>query len=175
MKKIIGKADHAEIKLLLVSTLLFMIITLLPSISLLFYMAIAIILDFITGIAKARVLNMARTSAGYRKSVIKFLQYGGSIAIGLVLSNMGEGKASEPFKLMLHYFNDCLIVFIIYIEITSVFENLYAIDNKTLMSKYFISPVLKVLTWQIRNNPLVKQVDEMKQASKEGPPANQNN
>ena len=149
-------------KILSIGLLLLVKVTLLPSVSLLFYMAMAVVLDFVTGIAKAKVLNQPRTSAGYRRSVVKFLQYGGSIAIGLVLANAGEGRAADPFKTMLSYFNDGLILFIIYIEVTSVFENLYAVDNKTLMSRYFIAPVLKILTWQIKDNPIIKQVEKLR-------------
>jgi hypothetical protein len=149
-------------KILSIALLLFIKVAFLPSVSLLSYMAIAMVLDFVTGIAKAKVLNQARTSAGYRRSVIKFLQYGGSIAVSLILANAGEGRAAEPFKAMLSYFNDGLIIFIIYIEATSVFENLYAIDSRTLMSRYFIAPVLKILTWQIRNNPIMTQAENLK-------------
>lgn len=161
-----------EMKILSIAILLLLKVTFLPSVSLLFYMAIAIILDFVTGIVKAKVLNQVRTSSGYRKSVIKFLQYGGSIAIGLVLANAGEGRTADAFKAMLSYFNDGLILFIIYIEVTSVFENLYAVDNKTLMSRYFIAPVLKILTWQIKNNPVIMQAENDKSKKEENLPEN---
>lgn len=150
-------------KILSIAILLLVKVTFLPSVSLLLYMAIAIVLDFGTGIVKAKVLNQVRTSAGYRRTVIKFLQYGGSIAIGLLLANAGEGKAGESFRAMLSYFNDGLILFIIYIEATSVFENIYAIDQNSMISRYFIAPVLKILTWQIRNNPAITQAESLKQ------------
>lgn len=167
MKQLFKKTQNKEMKILSIAILLFLKVTFLPSVSLLFYMAIAIILDFITGILKAKVLKQVCTSAGYRKSVVKFLQYGGSIAIGLVLANVGEGRTADAFKSMISYFNDGLLLFIIYIEVTSVFENLYAVDNRTVMSKYFIAPVLKILTWQIRNNPIMAQADQLKTNSDE--------
>src|ERR1044072_3303968 len=102
-------------KILSIAILLLLKVTFLPSVSLLFYMAMAIVLDFVTGIVKARVLNQVRNSSGYRKSVVKFLQYGGSIAIGLVLANAGEGRTADAFKALLSYCNDGLILFIIYI------------------------------------------------------------
>ncbi|HAN37431.1 MAG TPA: hypothetical protein DCQ29_00895, partial [Chitinophagaceae bacterium] len=46
-----------------------------PSLSLLLWMIIAMVLDFITGIIKAVLQNKVRTSSGYRKSVIKIIQY----------------------------------------------------------------------------------------------------
>lgn len=145
-------------KILSVSILLFLKIAFLPSVSLLFYMAIAMVIDFITGIVKAKMQGQIRTSAGYRKTVVKFLQYGGSIAAGIVLANLSQEKGGESLKLLLSYVNDGLLVFIIYIEVTSVFENLYAIDNSSVISKMFIAPVLRILTWQINNNPLMKQL-----------------
>lgn len=167
-----GAGTNNEMKILSIAILLLLKVTFLPSVSLLFYMAVAIILDFVSGIVKAKVLRQVRTSSGYRRSVIKFLQYGGSIAIGLVLANAGEGTTADSFKAMLSYFNDGLILFIIYIEVTSVFENLYAVDNKTLMSRYFIAPVLKILTWQIKNNPVIMQAENNKNKEEENLPAN---
>lgn len=154
-------------KILFIAMLLFIKVTLLPSVSLLFYMAIAIILDFITGVLKAKVLKQVRTSAGYRKTVTKFLQYGGSIAVGLILANVGEGNTSEAFRAMLSYFNEGLILFIIYIETTSVFENLHAVDKSSMISRFFIAPVLKILTWQIKNNP-IKELGDSKNLNQTG-------
>jgi phage-related holin len=145
-------------KILSVVALLFIKITLLPSIPLLFYMTVAMSLDFITGIIKAIILKEIRTSAGYRKTIIKFLQYGGSIAIGIILANAGNGR--DAFKSIVGYFNDGLLIFIIYIEVTSIFENIYAIDKSSMMSRFFIAPILKILTWQIKNNPLINQLGD---------------
>lgn len=137
-------------------------VSFLPSAPLLFYMGLAILLDFITGIAKAKLLRIARTSKGYRKTVIKFVQYGGALAIGVVLANIGEAPANDLSKVMTAYFNNVLILFVIYIEVTSVFENLYAMDQKTIFSKYFISPMLRILTWQIKNNPIIQQTKNLR-------------
>lgn len=142
-------------------------VSFLPSAPLLFYMGLAILIDFITGIAKSKLLGIARTSKGYRKTVIKFVQYGGALAIGVVLANIGDAPANDPSKLMTAYFNNALIIFVIYIEVTSVFENLYAMDQKSLFSKYFISPMLRLLTWQIKNNPIIEQTKKLRQKKDE--------
>lgn len=142
-------------------------VSFLPSAPLLFYMGVAILIDFITGIAKAKLLRIARTSKGYRKTVSKFIQYGGALAIGVVLANIGEGPANDPTKVMIAYFNNALIIFIIYIEVTSVFENLYAMDQKSVFSKYFISPMLRILTWQIKNNPIIEQAKKLREQKDE--------
>lgn len=148
----------------------FIKISFLPSAPLLFYMGVAILLDFITGIAKSKILGIARTSKGYRKTVVKFLQYGGALAIGVVLANIGEGPSTDTSKVMAAYFNNALIIFVIYIEVTSVFENIYAMDQTTMFSKYFISPMLRILTWQIKNNPIIQQTKNLR-AKKNEPEA----
>ena len=143
-------------KFLFAGSLLFIKIAFFPSMTLLLWMSLAIVVDFVTGLAKALILKQARTSSGYRKTVTKFLQYGGALFVGLALAHTGQGTENEQMKMLLSYLNDGLVIFIIYIEVTSIFENLYACDKSTMISKYFIQPALKILTWQIKNNPIMK-------------------
>ncbi len=130
-------------------------IAFLPDLNLLIWVAIAMVFDFITGVIKAAVKNEARTSAGYRKTVTKFTQYGGAIAAGVLLSN-----TLPPANAVTSYFSNALLVFITYIEATSIFENLYAIDNKSAISRFFIAPILKLLTFAIKKSPLNQAADE---------------
>ena len=124
----------------------------LPSFDLLLVMLISIIIDFITGVIKASVLKVKRTSEGYRRTIVKFMQYGGAVSIGMLLSYLVEKNVSlDGLKTYINYFGDGLIIFIILIEITSILENIYAVDNTTPFSKYFIQPLLKILTIQIKN------------------------
>lgn len=129
----------------------------LPSPNLLVIMGFSIILDFITGVIKAKLTKQARTSEGYRKTVIKFTQYGGGVVVGCLLKYLGT-KQSDMANVSqyIDYLNNGLLIFIIFIEVTSVLENLYAIDNSTPFAKYFVSPLLKLLTFQIKNNPIEK-------------------
>jgi hypothetical protein len=150
-------------KAALYSSLLFIKFAFLPNSQLLFWMGLAIALDFLTGIAKACVLKKARTSEGFRKTITKFLQYGGALAVGMILSNAAKQNAMVQAETLLKYFNDALVIFVIYIEVTSVFENLYEVDKKSMISKYFIRPILKLLTVQIKTNPLVKAANETKE------------
>lgn len=55
-----------------------------------------------------------------------------------------------------------LMVAIIYIEVTSIFENAYAINPGSKLSKYFIRHVLNLLTYQFKNNPATKTNDNEK-------------
>jgi phage-related holin len=134
---------------------------LVPPVHLFGLMGIAIGLDFITGVAKAVVMQEARTSNGYRKTVKKFIQYGGSIAVTLMIRYLlSKQPELEPGMKYVNWLGNGLMVFIILIEFTSIFENLYAIDKSSMMSKYIIKPMLKILTLQIRNNPINQQANE---------------
>jgi phage-related holin len=133
----------------------------LPNFTLLTLLAVVIGIDFLTGVWKAKCKNEARTSDGFRKTVNKFLQYGCAIVCGAVLSYIGQNKGGAGAVAIAGLLNDGLIIFIIYIEVTSIFENLYAVDSTTAMSQYFYAPVLKILTFQIKNNPIMKQAAEL--------------
>jgi phage-related holin len=136
-------------------TLAFIKLAFFPNSQLLMWMGIAIVLDFITGVAKAVINKEARTSSGYRKTLVKFLQYGTSIAVGVILQNAAKQNNWSGADL-LSWFNDGLLVFIIYIEVTSIFENAYACDKNSLMSQYLFQPALKLLTFQLKNNPVIQ-------------------
>lgn len=129
----------------------------LPSGSLILVMGLGIVLDFLTGIIKSVVLKEARTSQGYRKTIVKFTQYGGSVLVGMLLKYIGS-KNSDMANISVYadYLTDGLVIFIIFVEITSVMENIYAIDKETPFSKYLVGPLLKILTFQIKNNPVTR-------------------
>jgi len=133
----------------------------LPDFTLLALLAVVIAVDFLTGIWKAKCKGKARTSDGFRKTVNKFLQYGCAIICGAVLSYIGEQKGGAGTVAIAGLLNDGLLIFIIYIEVTSIFENLYAIDKDTMISKYFYAPVLRLLTFQIKNNPIMNQAEAL--------------
>lgn len=129
----------------------------LPTPNLLLVMGVGIALDFITGVIKSVILKKARTSEGYRKTVIKFTQYGGSVVVGMLLKYIGAMNSDMAnIGQYAEYLTDGLVIFIIFIELTSVLENVYAIDQETPFSKYLVGPLLKLLTFQIRNNPVAK-------------------
>ena len=79
----------------------------LPSFDLLLVMLISIIIDFITGVIKASVLKVKRTSEGYRRTIVKFMQYGGAVSIGMLLSYLVEKNVSlDGLKTYINYFGD---------------------------------------------------------------------
>ena len=128
----------------------------LPSPYLLLGIFFLVGLDFLTGILKAIVLNQPRTSKGYRETISKFIQYVGGIILSIFLSalikNVPELVQLDFFS---KYINNVILFFIIFIEMCSVLENLTAIDNKSLISKYCFQPLKNLLTFEFKN--LIKQ------------------
>jgi len=136
-----------------------------------------VVLDFITGVIKAKINKVARTSEGYRKTLIKIPGY---IIVPVVLWLGGEyAKAHAPMKLgedagtmlqlsvILKSCSGWVMLFIMYIEIKSIFENLYEMDIKSPFNRYFIKPILAILSFGIENNPLNKAADKINGERKE--------
>ncbi|HRH61414.1 MAG TPA: phage holin family protein [Chitinophagaceae bacterium] len=133
----------------------------LPPADLLIGMALSMVLDFVTGIIKAIVQNKNRTSEGYRRTVIKFTQYGGAVALSMMINYFARTQPGlAQFSNISDYLGNGLLIFIIFIECTSILENMYAIDNGTPFSRYFIKPLLRLFTIQIKNNPVAKLDEE---------------
>ena len=129
-----------------------------PSLSLFTVVLIAIALDFATGIMKAWFKKEARTSEGYRKTVVKIMQY----AVPILVLYLAGKRIPEYHKLLTDA-SGYLMMFIIYIEVTSIFENLYDIDKKTVVSKYLYKPMLMILKFGIEKNPDTQAADKIAQ------------
>lgn len=140
-----------------VFTLLNVQLNIIPNMDLLIIMVVVIIVDFITGIIKAVIKKQARTSEGYKKTVVKFLQYGGGVVCGILLKYLSLHNSNMvQFATFADYLTDGLVLFIIFIEVTSIFENIYAVDKNTPFARYIVKPLLSILTFQIKNNPVAK-------------------
>ena len=139
-----------------------------PSFNLVWVVLGAITLDFITGVSKAVFNKEERTSKGYRKTIIKASQYAIPILVIWALSWLAKDKAPEYVDELQHI-SGFLMYFIIYIEVTSIFENLYDIDKKSVIAKYLYRPALKILKFGIEHNPLIdaaKKIDDKKEEPK---------
>lgn len=137
----------------------------LPKPELLLIMGCAMILDFITGIIKAAMIGEKRVSRKYRDTVIKFLQYGGAILIGMCISYLSVylGNINQSWKgtdIYMSYFNSALIIYATFCEIMSSLENIYAANPKSRFAKYAIKPALKILTIELKKNPFTRLVIE---------------
>lgn len=138
-----------------------------PKAELLMLAGIAIVLDFVTGVAKSKFLGIARTSEGFRKTIIKILQYAGAVSVSILLSLLVKYDKEAKFSELCNYFTNGLIAFIVYIELTSIIENLYQIDAKSVFAKRILKPLLSILTFQWKNNPAVKLLEEQANKQKE--------
>lgn len=135
------------LKYLFIST--FVII--LPPANLLIWLGVTMFLDLVTGIAKAIKKGTPRTSTGYRRTVAKFIQYGGAIAIGVVLANVsGYEKEGDGSQMIYSYFSNSMLLFIIYIEITSILENLVEVSPDSEFTKKFLTPVHKLFSFDFK-------------------------
>lgn len=128
-----------------------------PSFSLFGVVLAVIFLDFITGVIKSVFRKVARTSEGYRKTVIKLLQY-----IIPIFIFWGAGRYIPEYKAKLEQASGFVMMFIVYIEVTSIFENLYAIDSKSMIAKNFYRPALVLLKFGIEHNPVTQAADKIK-------------
>lgn len=122
-----------------------------PDGSLLIGLLILFILDFGFGVMKATFTKTIRTSEGFRKTFTKFMQYGGSIIIGMVLLNIKSVSDSKFGNQYSSLFGDSMICIMIYIEVVSILENMEVIGNGNDFVKYFIRPIRRLITFQIKN------------------------
>lgn len=150
-------------KLLFAGITAFLQIKYAPELNLYLLLALMVVVDYGTGVYKAKIQGKARTSHGFRKTVSKFMQYAGAIICSVVLSKVAEQSNSELAGAILPFMTPGLTSFIIYIEVTSVFENLYAIDSKSKIAVWFYKPALSLLTFQLKNNPVIKQAEALEQ------------
>lgn len=155
-----------------VLTLLNVQLNFLPTGTLMVAMAASICLDFVTGLIKAVIAKDARTSQGYRKTVVKFMQYGGAVCVSMLLKFLmmrsGE-QAMQAISPYADYLNNGLLIFIIFIEITSILENMYAIDNSSPFAQYFIKPLLSIMTVAIKKNSIAKAAEQEEKAQNTTP------
>lgn len=141
-----------------------------PKAGLLAAVFILVFIDFITGITKAKLKGVARTSEGYRKTVIKLMQYviaiiifiGGGYFLKQAIPPNPDNNSLMQVANILGEASRYVMLFIIYIEVSSIFENLYEIDSKSPFSKYFIRPVLTILKFGLDNNPITTAADKLK-------------
>lgn len=144
------------------SVFLFIDFLITPSLNLMIVVVLAMTFDFATGIVKAKFKKEARTSEGYRKTIVKFMQYIVPIVVLYAASKMIPEHAN-----WLKSLSGYLMMFIIYIEVSSIFENLYDIDSASSIAKYFYRPALMILKFGIEKNPVTTAAEKLKEGDKE--------
>lgn len=153
----------AKITSKLLCTVFFLDITfkiLLPRFSLLIWVLILMIADLVTGILKAKLTKEQITSEKARRTIIKFLQYFGCLGMVIVMINQNHDNAT--FVEVMSWAKDGVTILILYIELLSVFENLYAMDKTTRIAIYFIRPIYWLLSLAIKDNPIKRAESDAK-------------
>lgn len=138
----------------------------MPNFSLLFWVCVLMVADFVTGVIRAKFLKQPITSERMRASIIKFLQYFGCLGLVIVLIN--QKKSSPEFQMVMNYVQDGLTILILYIEALSILENLYQMDIKSPFSQYVIKPLYSILSMAVKRNAITDQ--QSNQKSKNGQP-----
>lgn len=121
---------------------------------------IGMVIDFATGVIKAKFKKQERTSEGYRRTVKKVTQYFTAIALSLGIQYLVKRTVSNATT-DLQYISVFVCVFVLYIEITSILENLYEIDNRSMMARFLIRPLLVIMKFGLERNPIIKAEDQL--------------
>lgn len=115
-----------------------------PNISLIIWAFIAMGIDFFSGLIKSKFINEKATSGRLKDTVGKYVQYVGAMVLGIILNN-----TIKQDNQILEYVNDGLIIFIIYVEVFSIIENLIAIAPDSPITNIVFKPLLNILSLRI--------------------------
>lgn len=115
-------------------------------------------LDFLTAMAKLKVLKIEPTSEGQRRTMSKVTQYGGAILVSYLLWFLFKTNLPNAGIIL-----NMILLGVMFVEVTSIFENLYEVDHKSYFGRYFIYPVLKIMKFGMVKNPLMKQLERLQQ------------
>lgn len=114
----------------------------LPNYQLIFYLGGAIIVDLFTGLLKSWDRGETTLSGGLRKTALKVGVYSCVILatwlVACLLSTLYSKIDYTPLV-------NLIIGLLSFIELYSVFENVYAIAPNSALSKYIAKPFLKFL------------------------------
>lgn len=138
-----------KFSLLMYITLLIIKLNFLPNITMLGWVFFAVLVDFMTGVLKAKLNKQLLTSGGFRQTSIKCLQY-----IGLIVGGIIIGNAFEKQSDIVAWVNDGLLIFILYVEVYSIFENLYAMNPNSKVAKMIFKPAMRILTIGLEKHSL---------------------
>lgn len=139
-------------------SLLLIKLTFFPDIKLMAWLLMAFVIDFLTGVVKSYFNKKAISSQGFRQTAIKALQYSGLLIAGIIIGNSFE-KNSELVK----WVNDGMVLFLLYVEVYSIFENLRDMNPESKVAKMLFNPALTILTLGMQRLSMSKLHEEKKQ------------
>ncbi|MBU7576657.1 MAG: phage holin family protein [Flavihumibacter sp.] len=112
--------------------------------------------DFVTAMAKLKVLKIEPTSSKQRDSFKKMIQYGGAIIVAYVVWFLARKQVANAGIVV-----NLTMFAIIFVEITSIGENLYEVNPTGFFGRYFIYPLLYITKFTMVKNPLMKKMEQM--------------
>ncbi len=123
-----------------------------PKPMLLFFLAGSMVIDLLCGLMKSWKNGVATNAELFQKTVLKITRYVSVTIAVWILVNILNGMSPSSFDYSF-FVNSC-IGFLSFIELYSIFENVYEIDPAGPLSKYFVGPILKFLKGRLKNNPI---------------------
>lgn len=118
----------------------------------LFWLAVAVFLDLITGLLKAWSKKICSASVGFRRTIIKIGTYCATIVVLVILANI-TGLVDNGEKYPLGLLINGLLAFMTFIELFSVCENISLAYPRAPLTKYLIDPLLKFLKAKLKSGP----------------------
>jgi len=132
-----------------------------PSAMLCFWLLVAMLGDFITGLLKSWKKGEVTSSEGLRRSITKVLSYGGAILVIMTLVNVvGLVDTTNSYDLAIVI--NGLMGFIVFVELYSICENINQAYPDTPLTIYFIAPVMKFLRGRFERLPLKENKENEK-------------
>lgn len=119
-----------------------------PATNFLLLMCIFVFVDFVTGVAKAMILEgwKSVTSLKMRSTISKLTQYAGLVLVITLLANMG---IAQNFKTQAELIINAAYALVIAVEFKSIIENVQAIQPDSNLSQMVFTPLLNLLNIKI--------------------------
>lgn len=140
------------LSIILSSTFAWLVVKYLPSSMALFWLAVAMCIDLITGLLKAWHRKMCSTSRGFKRTVTKILSYSATIVVVVVLVNI-LGVVDSENKYDLSVLINLLLGFMTFIELFSICENIQVAYPNSPLNQYLIKYIMKFLKGRLKQNP----------------------
>lgn len=116
----------------------------IPAPMLFFWLVVAVAGDLFTGLLKSWSKGQSTKSVGLRRTIMKIGAYMLTIIGVIIFVNM-IGIADTNNSVDLKYLIDFLLAFMVFIEIYSMFENISEAYPDSLLVKYLVAPIMKLL------------------------------
>lgn len=101
----------------------------------------AIMADLFTGLLKSWKLGIKTNSQGLKRTAIKIGMYAAIMIAVWLLANIMDDIS--PITVSYGFMVTLTVGFLTFIEIYSIFENIYEADKESFLSVYLIGPALK--------------------------------